>query len=40
MEAKSLKYEEVKEEFILFGGRDLIAKLLNDEVDPQSDPLD
>lgn len=39
METKSLKYEEAKEEYKLFGGRDLVAKLLNDEVDPQCDPL-
>lgn len=39
MEAKSLKYEEVKNEYKLFGGRGLIGKLLNDEIDPQCDPL-
>ncbi|KUO77137.1 MAG: hypothetical protein APF81_21505 [Desulfosporosinus sp. BRH_c37] len=39
METESLNYEEVKEEYKLFGGRDLVAKLLNDEVDPQCDPL-
>lgn len=36
---KTIVYEDVKEEYSLFGGRSLIAKLLNDEVDPTCDPL-
>jgi len=39
METESVNYEDVKEEYKLFGGRDLVAKLLNDEVYPQCDPL-
>lgn len=31
--------EDVKEEYTLFGGRSLIAKILNDEVDPACDPI-
>lgn len=39
MKSKSIKYEEVKADYEFFGGRGLIAKLLNDEVDPKVDPL-
>lgn len=36
---KTTVYEEVKAEYALFGGRSLIAKLLNDEVNPACDAL-
>lgn len=39
MDTKSIAYEGVKEDYELFGGRGLIAKLLNDEVDPKCDAL-
>lgn len=39
MDVKSVQYKKVQEEYRLFGGRGLIAKLLNDEIDPQTDPL-
>lgn len=39
MSSKSITYEEVKKEYNLFGGRGLIAKILNDEVDPRCDAL-
>ncbi|HBS57765.1 MAG TPA: aldehyde ferredoxin oxidoreductase, partial [Firmicutes bacterium] len=36
---KTVIFEEVKEEYKLCGGRGLIAKLLNDEVDPACNAL-
>lgn len=39
MNDKSLAYEDVKQEYQLFGGRGLIARILNDEVDAMCDPL-
>ncbi|MCL6561084.1 MAG: aldehyde ferredoxin oxidoreductase, partial [Firmicutes bacterium] len=39
MDSKSLVYEDVKEDYALFGGRGLIAKILNDEVNPKCDAL-
>lgn len=39
MDTKSIIYENVKEEYELFGGRGLIAKILNDEVNPKCDAL-
>jgi len=39
MSAKTVNFEDVKEELRLFGGRGFIAKILNDEVDPKCDPL-
>jgi aldehyde:ferredoxin oxidoreductase len=36
---KSIVFEEAKEEYTMFGGRALIARLLNDEVDPKCDAL-
>ena len=37
--SKSIVYEDVEENYTFFGGRGLIAKLLNDEVDPKCDAL-
>ena len=39
MASKSVQMENPGEEYTLFGGRNLIAKILNDEVNPQCDPL-
>lgn len=39
MANKSYAYEEVGQEYILYGGRGFIAKKLNEEVDPKCDPL-
>lgn len=39
MDSKTIVYEDIKEEYALFGGRGLIAKILNDEVNPKCDPL-
>lgn len=39
MNSKSVQFEKVNDDYTLFGGRGLIAKLLNDEVDPKCDPL-
>lgn len=39
MDSKSLEYEEVNEKYKLSGGRGLIAQLLNDEINPNCDPL-
>lgn len=39
MKKGTMEYEAVKEEYTLFGGRGLIAKLLTDEVEPKCDPL-
>ncbi|MCL6477268.1 MAG: aldehyde ferredoxin oxidoreductase [Peptococcaceae bacterium] len=39
MDSKSPVWEDVKEEYALFGGRGLIAKILNDEVNPKCDAL-
>lgn len=39
MKAKSIKCEELKEEYADFGGRGLIANVMNDEVNPKCDPL-
>lgn len=39
MKSKSIQYQHVQDGYTLFGGRGLIAKLLNDEVDPKCDPL-
>ncbi|MDD4238802.1 MAG: aldehyde ferredoxin oxidoreductase C-terminal domain-containing protein [Desulfotomaculaceae bacterium] len=35
---KAVLFEEVKTEYAMLGGRGLIAKILNDEVDPKCDP--
>lgn len=39
MQSKQINNEEVREEYTFFGGRGLIAKIMNDEVDPKVDPL-
>lgn len=39
MASQTVQLEAEKEEYKLFGGRGFIAKLLNDEVNPQCDPL-
>ncbi len=39
MTSGSVNYEEIKEDYLFFGGRGLIAKLMSDEVNPQADPL-
>ncbi|MDO9534335.1 MAG: aldehyde ferredoxin oxidoreductase C-terminal domain-containing protein [Bacillota bacterium] len=39
MASKSVKVEDQKEEYQLFGGRNFIAKIMNDEVNPKCDPL-
>ncbi|MCR4441785.1 MAG: aldehyde ferredoxin oxidoreductase C-terminal domain-containing protein [Peptococcaceae bacterium] len=39
MKDKSIVYEDVKNDYAFFGGRGLIAKILNDEIDPKCDPL-
>ncbi|HWQ30554.1 MAG TPA: aldehyde ferredoxin oxidoreductase C-terminal domain-containing protein [Negativicutes bacterium] len=36
---KTISYEDALEKYELFGGRGLIASILNDEVDPECDPL-
>jgi aldehyde:ferredoxin oxidoreductase len=38
-DTKSILYEDVKEEYAMYGGRGLIAKILNDEVNPKCDEL-
>ncbi|MGB9904052.1 MAG: aldehyde ferredoxin oxidoreductase N-terminal domain-containing protein, partial [Desulfotomaculales bacterium] len=39
MDTKAIVFEDAKEEYALFGGRGLIAKIMNDEVNPKCDPL-
>ncbi len=39
MKTKSIKREELKEKYTDFGGRGLIAHVMNDEVNPKCDPL-
>jgi len=39
MNTKEVDFQEVKDDYTLFGGRGLIAKIMNEEVDPQCDPL-
>lgn len=39
MNSGSANFEDVKEDYLYFGGRGLIAKILSDEVDPKADPL-
>ncbi len=39
MKSNSIQYQNVDDEYTLLGGRGLIAKLLNYEVDPKCDPL-
>jgi hypothetical protein len=38
-DTKSILYQDVKEEYAMYGGRGLIAKILNDEVNPKCDVL-
>lgn len=37
--SKAVTFEDVKKEYVMLGGRALIAKILNDEVDPKCDAL-
>lgn len=39
MTSGSVNFEDIKEDYLYFGGRGLVAKLLCDEVDPKADPL-
>jgi len=39
MSAEEIRYETLPEEYELYGGRGLIARLLNEEVNPKCDPL-
>ena len=39
MTSGSISFEDIKEDYLYFGGRGLIAKILSDEVDPKTDPL-
>ena len=39
MKDKSTEYQDISEKYTYFGGRGLVANILNDEVDPKCDPL-
>lgn len=39
MRKKAVQYQDVPEEYRFFGGRGLIARIMNDEVDPMCHPL-
>jgi aldehyde:ferredoxin oxidoreductase len=39
MTDRNYAYEEVGQEYVLYGGRGFIAKKLNEEVNPKCDPL-
>lgn len=39
MASGGVNFEDIKDDYLYFGGRGLIAKLMCDEVDPKADPL-